>query len=461
MEQAVSDEEDGGRVRDLEIVGGRIVTPDGVVEGDLVVRDGRIAAISRGPRERSPGACDATGCLVLPGGVDPHSHALADLAAGAVSAAHGGTTTILTFTLPEPGEGPLAALVRARDACVPRSVVDVGVHASYFDAREVTAALLAELVGEGTTGAQVFLAFPELGLMFDDGQLYAVLRAAAALGLPVQVQCENGLLVDALTDELVAAGEVAVRDYPRSRPGAVEDEAVARTLAIAALAGAPAYLVHLSTAVAIEPSRRAIAGGAPITVEVCTHHLLLDASAYERPDAARFIVGPPLRPASDVEALWQGIADGTVATVGSDHSQMTDPASSPRPISFVGAPMGLPGLELRVPLVLSEGLRRGVPIETLVDVLASGPARAFGIYPQKGALAVGSDADVIVWDPRVSGTVAAGDLHDGLGHTPYEGLPLAGAVRLTVLRGAVVVRDGVLDGAPPDGRFVRPASTRG
>jgi dihydropyrimidinase len=447
-------------MRDLEIVGGRIVTPGGVVEGDLVVRDGRVAAISTGRGKRPPEAIDASGCLVLPGGVDPHSHALADLEAGAVSAAHGGTTTILTFTLPEPGEGPLAALVRARDECVARSVVDIGVHASYFDPRGATAALLATLQHEGASGAQVFLAFPELGLMFDDGQLYRVLRDAAALGLPLQVQCENGALVDALTDELVAAGDVMPREYPRSRPGVVEDEAVARTLTIAALAGAPAYLVHLSTAIAVELARTAIADGAPITVEACTHHLLLDASAYERPDAARFIVGPPLRPASDVEALWAAVADGTISAVGSDHSHMPDPGRSPQPTSFVGAPMGLPGLELRVPLVLSEGLRRGIPIETLVDVLATGPARAFGIYPQKGAIAVGSDADIVIWDPRVSGTVRAAALHDGLGHTPYEGAALRGAVRLTALRGAPIVRDGVLLGEATGGRFVRPARAR-
>jgi dihydropyrimidinase len=442
-------------VADLEIVGGTIVTPDGSVEADLVVRDGRVAELAAPGSVRSADALDAHGCLVLPGGVDPHAHALLDLPAGAVSAAHGGTTTILTFTLPEAGEAPLAALVRARDALVPTSVVDIGVHASYFDARDVTPALLESLVAAGTTGAQVFLAFPELGLMFDDGQLYRMLRDGAALGLPVQVQCENGALVDAVTDELVGAGETAPSEYPRSRPGAVEDEAVARTLAIAALAGAPAYLVHLSTAVALELARTAIGSGAPIAVEVCTHHLLLDERAYRRPDAARFIVGPPLRAPHDVDALWAAIADGTVATVGSDHSHMPDPAASPMPASFVDAPMGLPGLELRVPLVLSEGLRRGIPIETLVDVLATGPARAFGIYPQKGVLAVGSDADIVVWDPRAPGVVRASALHDGLGHTPYEGLPLAGAVRLTVLRGRVVVRDGVLAGDPA-GRFVRP-----
>lgn len=442
-------------VGDLEVVGGTVVTPEGAVERDLVVRDGRIAELAAPGSGRSADAIDARGCLVLPGGVDPHAHALLDLRAGAISAAHGGTTTILTFTLPAPGEAPLAALERARDELVPASAVDIGVHASYFDPRGVTPALLASLVREGATGAQVFLAFPELGLMFDDGQLYRMLRDAAPLGLPVQVQCENGALVDALTEELVRAGETAPSEYPRSRPGAVEDEAVARTLAIAALAGAPAYLVHLSTAVALDLARIAIAGGAPISVEVCTHHLLLDERAYRGPDAARFIVGPPLRAPGDVDALWRAIADGTVSTVGSDHSHMPDPAARPVPASFVGAPMGLPGLELRVPLVLSEGRRRGIPIETLVHVLATGPARAFGIYPQKGVLAVGSDADIVVWDPAEAGVVHGSELHDGLGHTPYEGVRVTGAVRLTVLRGQVVVREGRLVG-DPQGRFVRP-----
>ena len=229
----------------------------------------------------------------------------------------------------------------------------------------------------------MFLAFPELGLMFDDGQLYRVLRDAASLGIPVQVQCENGPLIDALTAELVAAGDTAIRFYPRSRPGAVEDEAVQRTLAIAELAGAPAYLVHLSTAIAVELARAARRQGARIDVELCTHHLLLDDSAYERADAARFVVGPPLRPAADVEALWEAIRDGTVDTVGSDHSHMgsTDGA---RATSFLETPMGLPGMELRVPLVLSEGLRRDVPLTTLAHVLAGGPARCVRPVPAQG-----------------------------------------------------------------------------
>jgi dihydropyrimidinase len=299
----------------------------------------------------------------------------------------------------------------------------------------------------------VFLAFPELGLMFDDGQLYRVLRDAATLGIPVQVQCENGPLIDALTSELVAAGETALRFYPRSRPGAVEDEAVERTLAVAALAGSPAYLVHLSTAIAVGLARAAKARGVRIDVEVCTHHLLLDEETYERADAARFIVGPPLRPAADVEALWEAIRDGTVDTVGSDHSHI--PAADASPPSFLEAPMGLPGMELRLPLVLSEGLRRQLPLTTLVDVLSAGPARAFGLYPRKGALAAGSDADIVVWDPSTRSRIDRSALHEGLGHSPYEGLELDGSIRVTLIGGRVFEGDGGATG----GRFVAPAGT--
>jgi dihydropyrimidinase len=441
--------------RDLEICGGRIVTPDGVIEGDLIVRDGRIAEISSSAGGPRPESFDARGCFVLPGGVDPHTHALTDLPAVTRSAAHGGTTTVQTFTLPHPGEGPVAAFERARAMCSVDLMVDVAVHGSYFDPSGVSPDLLDELCELGACGAQVFLAFPELGLMFLDDQLYRFLRDAAPLGLPVQVQCENGPLVDAITDELIAAGATTPRDYPRARPGAVEDEAVARTIAIAALAGAPVYLVHLSTEIALATARAAKARGVAVTVEVCTHHLLLDDSVYERPDAARFIVGPPLRRASDVDALWVAIADGTVDTVGSDHSHLADPLAHEQ-ASFLDAAMGLPGIELRMPLVLSEGLRREVPMTRLVEVLAAGPARAFGLYPRKGALAVGSDADIIVWDPRGGGTVTAEDLHDGLGHTPYESVRFDGRVRLTVVGGRVAVLDGEVTGDAGGGRFVAP-----
>lgn len=433
-----------------------MVTPTGVIEGDVVVRGQRIAGLVPGGNGLATDGWDARGCYVLPGGVDPHAHALTDLASASIGAAHGGTTTVLTFTLPDEGESPVDALRRARDTLVARSTIDVGIHASYLDPSAVPRSLLATLRSEGAGGVQAFLAFPELGLMFDDGQLYELLRDAGAVGLTVQVQCENGALVAALTRELLGSGHDSVRYYPRSRPGAVESEAVARTLVIAGLAGVPVYLVHLSTEASVGLARAAQARGAAVTVEVCTHHLLLDEDLYAGPRAHQFVVGPPLRPAADVDALWAAIADGTVATVGSDHAHMPQPAQQAGD-RFVDVPMGLPGIELRVPLVLSEGLRRGVPIDTLSDVLAAGPARAFGLYPRKGALVAGADADIVVWDPRRPTTIRGGELHDGTGHSPYTGLNLDGSVRLTVSRGRVIVRDGTLVAEPGGGRLVAPS----
>lgn len=445
-------------VGDLVIAGGTVVTPSGPVDGDLVVSDGRIAEVVPGGGRPRAGAFDARGCLVIPGGVDPHVHALTDIAAASRGAAYGGTTTLLTFTLPEDGEPPEQAVRRARDELVPRSAVDVGIHASYLRPGSVSPPLFEALRSAGVCGLQVFLAFADLGLMFDDGQLYETLRDAAAIGLPVQVQCENGAVVEALTRELLEAGRTEARFYPRSRPSAVEVEAVARTLAIAELAAAPVYLVHLSAAPALALARSAQADGRDVVVEACTHHLVLDERAYARADAHRFIVGPPLRSAADVDALWDAIADGTVTTVGSDHAHLLETKPAPA-LPFVDMPMGLPGVEVRVPLVLSEGLRRGLPLPTLVDVLAAGPARAFGIHPRKGALVPGADADVVVWDPHAATTIAGATLHDGVGHSPYDGHRVDGSVRLTLSGGRVLVRDQEFLAGRQGARFVAP--TRG
>ena len=285
-----------------------------MVEGDLIVRDGRIAAIEPWTAGRSAETFDARGCFVLPGGVDPHTHALTNLSAVARSAAHGGTTTLQTFTLPLPGETPLAAFRRARVIGDADSAVDVAVHGSYFDPTGISAGLLAELSELGVCGVQIFLAFPELGLMFDDGQLYRVLRDAARARHPrAGAVRERGARRRAHRGARRVRRDLPARLSTRT-PGRRRGRGRRRTIAIAALAGAPAYLVHLSTGIAIELTRAAKAAGAPLTVEVCTHHLLLDESAYERPDAEAFIVGPPLRPAADVEALWNAIADGTVDT---------------------------------------------------------------------------------------------------------------------------------------------------
>jgi dihydropyrimidinase len=443
---------------DLVLAGGQVVTPAGVRDTDVLIEDGRVAALRRGG-SRGAARISASGCLIFPGGVDSHAHLLGDLERATISALHGGTTTAFTFPLPRPGESAVAAFRRARRAVARDAAIGVGIHASYLDPGRVSPRELATLAGLGAFGVQAFLAFPELGLMFSDGELHRLLREAPRHGLVPQVQCESGSLVEALTRELLAAGERGVAAFPRSRPPEVEEQAVRRTLGIARLAGADVYLVHLSTRGSLALVGAARAAGQRVTVELCTHHLLLDERAYSRPDGARFIVGPPLRARADVAALWRAIRSGAASLIGSDHHTQPAPPVPPG-ADFTELPMGLRGIELRVPLVLSEGLRRGIAPPRLADLLATRAAATFGLAPRRGAIAVGADADLVVWDPRPSWTVSPDLLHDGWDDTPYAGLRLRGRIRYVIAGGRVAVADGELAEAPRGG-LLAAAAARG
>jgi dihydropyrimidinase len=440
------------------VAGGLVVTPEGARTLDVLVEEGRIAGVSAPRAAEAERLIDATGCVVVPGGVDPHTHLLADVAAGTRSALHGGTTTTLSFTAPRPGERPAEALARARDELLPEAVVDVGLHASIWEPERLGLEDLVELRAQGATGVKLFLAYGELGMMASDRRLYETLRDSATLGLPVLVHCENGGAVEALVEEYLAAGRREARYFADTRPAEVEEEAVHRTLALASLAGAPVYLVHLSTAGALGLVRARREAGEPVTAESCTHHLALDARLYERADAARFLTAPPLRSAAHVEALWDAVRDGTLDTVGSDHAQARYQPEPRSPGDFTGIPYGLPGVEARLPLLLSLGRERGLPLERIVELASAGPSRAFGLYPRKGAITPGADADLVVWDPEAEWTIEPGTLHDGLEDTPYAGMRVRGRVRSVLLRGEPVLEDGGIAGAP-QGRYVRAPAT--
>lgn len=411
-----------------------VVAADGTREADVVVEDGRIAAVE--PCDESSQGLDARGCLVLPGGVDPHAHLLSDIVPAAVSALHGGTTTALSFTAPPPGETPGDAYRRALEELVPLAAIEVGLHPSIWEPDLLTRADREELVRLGARTIKHFLGYPELGMMTSDRTLYESLSQGSALGLLTLVHCENGDAIDARVDEAIAAGRTDVGGFVWARHPELEEEAVARTLALARVADAPVYLVHLSTAGSLDLVRSARARGQRVWAEACTHHLLLDESVYDRPEPERFLVVPPLRPRRDVDALWRAVADGTIDTIGSDHAQSVFQPPFP-PDDFRGLPYGFPGAELRVPLVLSEGARRGVPLERLVDALSAAPARIFGLQPRKGVIAPGADADLVVWDPEPGWTVHAAELHDGLGVSPFDGLAVAGMVRQVVRAGRI------------------------
>jgi dihydropyrimidinase len=456
----------GQAVSAAAVTGGTVVTPGGERRADILIRDGKIAAIGAAGAADSAARqhVDAAGCYVLPGGVDPHCHLMPDVRRATAAAARGGTTTVLSFTSPADGEGDLDALLRCRaEVAGCRPVVDVGLHAMLYDPEHVAIADLAAARRAGAAAIKIFLAYAELGIQCSTRRLFELMAGARRHGLLVQVHCENGPLIDALADGARLAGRRGARAFADTRPPEVEEEAVARVLAVAALAGPACYLVHLSSSGALDQVRLARSRRRPpVIAEVCPHHLLLDDRCYAGAAAGRYLVAPPLRPRAHLAALWQGLADRTIDTVGSDHCQTRSPVPAALVPTGERLGYGLAGIGARLPLLLSEGLARGVPIGRLAELAATNPARAFGHYPAKGALVPGADADITVFDPAGQTVLDAGGLGDGTGDSVYAGRRLSGRIRAVLHGGEVIVADGELTAAGQAGRGrYRPAGVSG
>jgi dihydroorotase len=445
----------------LAVTGGTVVTPDGTRPADVLIRNGTIVALTGpGDAPAEAGRLDATGCFVLPGGVDPHCHITADVAAATRAAALGGTTTVLSFTNPGPGEDAVACLLRRREElAAARPAVHVGLHAMLYRPDHVVPAGLRALRDAGVSGIKIFLAYPELGIMWSTRGLLELMTAAAGLGQVVQVHCEDGQMIEGLVAAAIAAGRTGPGLFAQTRPPEAEGASVALVLGTAAVTGTRCYLVHLSCSQAVGQVRLARERGSPaLHGEVCLHHLLLDDRCYQRADAERYLVAPPLRPPAHPEALWQALADGTLDTVGSDHCQERSRTTGELAPDGRGYGYGIAGVGARLPLLLSRGLARGLPIGRLAEVGCANPARAFGHYPRKGVVAPGSDADVLVWDPAAETTIGADTFDDGTGDSVYLGERLAGQVRDVLLGGRPLVRQGrfVADGAA--GTFLTPGN---
>jgi dihydropyrimidinase len=424
------------------VAGGTVVTAAGSRRADVVIEHGRVTRLTPTFRGAVDRVIDASGAYVLPGGVDPHSHLLPHIVADTRAAVLGGTTSAISFTLAGEGESPGDAYRRAESELAPTALIDVRFHPRINRPDQLGLRDLQELKRLGARSIKLFLAYSELGMMASDRTLFETLRDASRLGLLVQVHCENGGAIEALTAQLLAAGDHGAEHFGRARPAGVEAEAVARTLALADLAGAPVYLVHLSTAASLDHVRAARARGVCVYAEVCLHHLLFDDTTARDGDVRPFLNVPPMRAASDVEALWDAIADGTVDTVGSDHSH--GPYHPPPAGDFTGLPYGYASVGTRVPLFLSAALERDLPLERIVDLLATSPARVFGWYPAKGEVAVGGDADLLVWDPDERWTIGPASFGADVPHAPFEGLTVDGSLRAVLRRGAPLVRDGEL-----------------
>jgi dihydropyrimidinase len=443
------------------VSGGTVVTPDGATKADLLIRDGTIAAVRSGRRNGWVGVdreIDASGCYVLPGGVDPHCHLMAAPGRATAAAARGGTTTVLSFTSPAPGERTIDSLLRSSSELErDRPWVDVGLNAAIYDPDQVSEADLVTVRHAGVSAVKIFLAYAELGIMCTTRAMFDIMSAAAKAGLLVQVHCENGPLIEAMEAKLLAVGAYSeARLFADTRPAEVEEEAVSRALATARLAGAACYLVHLSSAGAIDQVRMARRrSGPPVLAEACAHHLLLDDSCYDRPDWRRYLVMPPLRASGHVQALWAALEDGTIDTVGSDHCQIKTAAAGQVAAAGHDVAYGLAGVGPRYPLLLSAAIGAGMPLTLVTRLAAENPARAFGHYPRKGALLPGSDADIVIFDPAGEATLPKDGFGDGTGDSVYAGMAVRGEIRDVMLRGQIIVSNGTLVNHDPTGMYLR------
>ncbi len=449
---------------DLIVRNGIVVTATETRRLDVGIRDGRIVTLA----EDLPPApsIDVSGCYVFPGFVDPHVHlqlrvgdivSTDDFETGTVAAACGGVTTVADFTGNARGDD-LAEGVRARWAeAEGRIAVDLALHLTLADASERTLAALPGLAAAGHTSAKLYMTYA--GLRLDDGEMLRALAACRAAHILPLVHAENHDAAAYLTAELLAAGHTGPGYHPQSRPPLVEGEGANRALALAALVDGPLYVAHATCRETLAAIAQARARGQRVVGETCPQYLALTSACFDLPgfEAARYVCTPPLRPAGHGDALWTALAQDELQIVSTDHCPWNYALEKQRGReSFALIPNGLPGVETRIPLLYGLGVaQERLSLERFVAVAAAEPARALGLYPRKGTIVVGGDADLAILDPSGSTTLRAEALHQRVDYTPYEGWTLPGRLVATVARGEVIVREGEFAGERGRGRLLQ------
>lgn len=448
-----------------------LVCPDGPVRADLRTEGDKIAEIGPGLPAGDSRVIDAAGKLVFPGFIDTHTHfemnkglpneTADDWASGTLAALAGGTTTVLDFAEPQRGCSLASALDTWHGRADGRASCNYGFHMTVKDWDPRIRAELKDMTAAGITSYKVYLAYDNLRVT--DAVALDVVRAVGREGGIVGCHCENGDLVTAGIHAQKAAGHLTPEAHPLSRPAAVEAEAVNRWLTIGELADCPVNIVHLSTKRGLDLVRAARERGQKLYVESCPQYLLLDESRYELPgfEGAKFVLSPPLRAQEDVDALWDGLAAGDIDTLGTDHCSFHfKGVKELGEADFSKIPNGIPGVEHRAVLMYTAAVAAGkVSAHRLMQLLSERPARLFGMYPQKGALAVGSDADITILDPAFTGKISAAAQHQRVDYTPYEGFETKCRVDTVLLNGELAVERGAV-AAEGRGRYVKRGPSR-
>lgn len=441
--------------------GGTVITAVECYRADIRMDNEIITAVGLGICHPEDKVVDVDGLLLFPGGIDAHTHfdlpagdtvTADDFASGTLAAVTGGTTTVLDYATQFKGESLRDAFHNWQAKASGKSYADYGFHMAITDWNEAVTAEMPWLVSQaGITSIKLYMAYKNV-LQADDGTLLKALQRSRECGILVCLHCENGDVIYELVHQFLSQGNTGPAYHPLSRPAVVEEEAVGRAIALARVVEAPLYIVHLSSGGALKVVTDARLQGEPVFAETCPQYLLLDDECYHTGDfeAAKFVMSPPLRPSADHEKLWNGMISGMIDTVATDHCSFNFKGQKDAGLTdFSRIPNGIPGAEHRLALLFTNGVAAGkLTPQDFVRLTATRPAQLFGLYPRKGIIAPGSDADIVAWDPVREAVITASTQHHRVDYTPYEGFRTVGRAVHVFIRGQQVICDGQLTGAP-------------
>jgi dihydropyrimidinase len=452
------------------IKGGRIITAADDYVADVFVEDETVTLIGESLDQPADKVIDAAGRYVLPGGVDPHTHldmpfggtvTIDDVESGQTSAAFGGTTCHVDFVIQPQGSSFSDALDEWKSKANGKQVIDMGYHMAVTDLKQGgTLEELASLPDQGVTSYKLFMAYKG-ALMVDDETLFRTMQVAAETGALVMVHAENGDAIDVLVKQALAEGKTEPKYHALTRPPETEGEATNRAIQLSRVAGSSLYVVHVSCRESVEPIALAREKGWDIWGETCTQYFFVDYTFLERPDfeGAKFVYTPPPRPKENQDVLWNAVRTDILSVVSTDHCAfLWDGQKTMGKDDFSKIPNGAPGLENRLQMIHEFGVRAGrISPNRMVELLSTNPAKLFGLYPRKGTIAVGTDADIVVFDPEQKVTISASTHHSKSDYNIFEGTEVTGTPEVVLLRGKVLVENGDLVAQPGVGRFVKRA----
>jgi dihydropyrimidinase len=448
------------------IKGGTIVTATDQYAGDVLVEGEKITVIGSALAIQADRVIDAKGKYVLPGGIDVHTHmdmpfggttSADDFQTGTIAAAHGGTTTIVDFAIQYKGQRLHDAWETWMKKADGKAAIDYGFHMIMTDLTDQVEEEMDALVRQGVTSFKLFMAYPGV-FMMDDASIFRALLRTGKNGGTICMHAENGGVIDVLVKKALAEGKTAPKYHALTRPVRAEAEATHRAIALAEIADVPIYIVHLSAAEALEMVTEARDRGLPAYAETCPQYLFLSYDNYEEPgfEGSKYVMSPPLRMKDTQDRLWRGLAFNDLQAISTDHCPFCMKEKHLGDGDFSKIPNGAPGVETRMSLVYDGGVRTGkISMNRFVELTSTSPAKIFGLFPKKGTIAPGSDADIVVFDPNGKQTLSAKTLHMNVDYNPYEGREVTGTTHTVLSRGKLVIDDGKFVGKAGAGSFIK------